>query len=99
MTDAAPAIFLALEQSGFGAAIRQSRWLYPAANRPYRLVGTFAGAVAVMDIRLLGAGRDQAPTVLAGRSVAIAALAGMAVTGSCCSRRRPATLCLNPCSN
>jgi hypothetical protein len=32
MTDAAPAIFMALEQSGFGAAVRQSRSLYPAAN-------------------------------------------------------------------
>ena len=32
MTDAAPAIFVALEQSGFAAAIRQSPWLYPAAN-------------------------------------------------------------------
>jgi len=32
MTDAAPAIFVALEQSGFAAAIRQSLWLYPAAN-------------------------------------------------------------------
>ena len=32
MNDAASAIFVALEQSGFAAAIRQSPWLYPAAN-------------------------------------------------------------------
>jgi hypothetical protein len=32
MTDAAPAIFVALEASSIGAAIRQSSWLYMTAN-------------------------------------------------------------------
>ena len=32
MADQAPAIFIALEGSGFAAAIRQSLWIYPAAN-------------------------------------------------------------------
>ena len=32
MIDGAPEIFVALEQSGFSASIRQSPWLYPAAN-------------------------------------------------------------------
>ncbi|MEA2990742.1 MAG: hypothetical protein QOG83_3453, partial [Alphaproteobacteria bacterium] len=32
MEHEAPAVFVALEQSGFAAAIRQSLWLYPAAN-------------------------------------------------------------------
>src|SRR6266478_1237065 len=55
MTDAAPAVFVALEQSGFAAAIRQSPWLYPAANVGHIVSLTlFAGAVAVMDVRLLG---------------------------------------------
>src|SRR5438093_1001944 len=55
MTDAAPAVFVALEQSGFDAAIRQSPWLYPAANVGHIISLTlFAGAVAVMDVRLLG---------------------------------------------
>ena len=27
-----PALFVALEQSGFAAAIRQSIWIYPFAN-------------------------------------------------------------------
>jgi hypothetical protein len=54
MTDAAPAIFVALEQSGFAAAIRQSPWLYPAANVGHIVfLVLFAGAIAVMDVRLL----------------------------------------------
>jgi len=32
MSHDAPAIFIALEHSHFAAAIRQSGWLYPAAN-------------------------------------------------------------------
>ena len=85
MTDAAPAIFVALEQSGFAAAIRQSPWLYPAANVGHIVFLTlFAGAIAVMDVRLLGGLSAAAPGPLLARTrnVALAALAGMAVTGS-----------------
>jgi len=32
MLHEAPQILIALEQSGLGAAIRQSAWAYPAAN-------------------------------------------------------------------
>ena len=56
MTDAAPAIFAALEASGFGAAIRQSRWLYMAANIGHIVsLMVFAGAIAVMDVRMVRA--------------------------------------------
>jgi len=99
MTDAAPAIFVALEQSGFGAAIRQSRWLYPAANIGHIVsLVFFAGAVAVMDIRLLGGLTATRPRqVLArARSVAIAALAGMAVTGFMLFSAEASHLVLNP---
>jgi Family of unknown function (DUF6644) len=99
MTDAAPAIFVALEQSGFGAAIRQSRWLYPAANIGHIVsLVFFAGAVAVMDIRLLGGLAATKPRrVLArARSVAIAALAGMAVTGFMLFSAEASHLVLNP---
>src|SRR5262249_62148609 len=81
MTDAAPAIFVALEQSGFAAAIRQSLWLYPAANVGHIVSLTFfAGAVAVMDIRLLGGLGAASPACLLPRacSFAVVALAGMA---------------------
>jgi hypothetical protein len=99
MTDAAPAIFVALEQSGFGAAIRQSRWLYPAANIGHIVsLVFFAGAVAVMDIRLLGglAATKPRPVLARARSVAIAALAGMAVTGFMLFSAEASHLVLNP---
>src|SRR5436853_175834 len=58
----APAIFVALEQSGFAAAIRQSSWLYPFANIGHIVaLVVFAGAVAVMELRLLGALDAMAP--------------------------------------
>jgi hypothetical protein len=81
----APALFVALEQSGFAAAVRQSRWLYPFANVGHILsLLAFAGAVAVMDLRLLGAFAATAPgRVLArARIAAIAAFCGLAATGS-----------------
>jgi hypothetical protein len=84
MEHQAPAIFVALEQSGFAAAIRQSRWLYPFANVGHILSLTaFASAVAVMDLRLLGAFAATAPgRVLAGaRRAAVAAFCGLAATG------------------
>jgi hypothetical protein len=99
MTDAAPAIFVALEQSGFAAAIRQSLWLYPAANIGHIVsLVIFAGAMAVMDIRLLGALAATTPgRVLArARGFAIAALAGMAITGFMLFSAEASHLVLNP---
>jgi hypothetical protein len=84
MHDQAPAIFIALEQSDFAAAIRQSTWLYPVANVGHVVcLVFFAGAVAVLDVRLLGALAAIAPGPLLARAraVAVAALAGMAVSG------------------
>src|SRR2546429_6591047 len=81
MTDAAPEIFVALEQSSFAAAVRQSLWLYPAANVGHIVALTFfAGAVAVMDVRLLGGLAATSPAFLLARarSFAVAALAGLA---------------------
>src|SRR5262249_61485951 len=81
MTDAAPAIFVTLEQSGFAAAIRQSLWIYPAANVGHIVSLTlFAGALAVTDVRLLGGLAATSPAFLLARarSVAVAALAGLA---------------------
>jgi hypothetical protein len=84
MTGEAPAIFVALEQSGFGAAIRQSTWLFPVANVGHVLaLALFAGALAVMDVRLLGglAATSPAHVLMRARSVAIAAFVMLAVTG------------------
>ena len=85
MEHQAPAIFVALEQSGFAAAIRQSLWLYPFANVGHIVaLACFAGAVAVMDLRLIGAFAATVPARLIGqaRGFAIAALCGLALTGS-----------------
>jgi hypothetical protein len=99
MTDAAPAIFVALEQSGFAAAIRQSRWLYPAANVGHIIsLIFFVTAVAVMDVRLLGGLAATAPGRLLARvrNVAVAAFSGMAVTGFMLLSAEASHLVLNP---
>jgi hypothetical protein len=99
MTDQAPAVFIALEESGFAAAIRQSLWLYPAANVGHIVALVFfAGAVAVMDVRLLGglAATVPGPVIARARSVAIAALAGMAVTGFMLFSAEASHVALNP---
>jgi hypothetical protein len=99
MTDAAPAIFVALEQSGFAAAIRQSPWLYPAANIGHIVsLVFFAGAVAIMDVRLLGGFAATAPGRLLARAriFAIVALVGMAVTGFMLFSAEASHLAVNP---
>jgi hypothetical protein len=99
MDHEAPAIFVALEQSGFAAAVRQSRWLYPFANVGHILsLVAFASAVAVMDLRLLGAFAATAPgRVLArARIAAVAAFCGLAVTGFMLFSAEASHLVLNP---
>lgn len=95
----APAIFVALEQSGFAAAIRQARWLYPLANVGHILsLMIFASAVAVTDLRLLGAFAATAPGRLLARArlAAIAAFCGLAVTGFMLFSAEAGHLVLNP---
>ena len=85
MTDSAPAIFVAIEASSFGAAIRQSTWIYMTANLGHIVaLVCFAGAVTVMDLRMAGVFAATAPgRVLRGaRTVAILAFLGMALSGS-----------------
>jgi hypothetical protein len=76
--------FIALEQSGFGTAIRRSSVLYPAANIGHIVfLVIFAGAVAIMDARLVG-GATAAPFssfIAQARRIAILALCGMIATG------------------
>lgn len=80
----APQLLIALEQSVLGAAIRQSVWAYPAANVGHILALTLlAAAVAVMDLRLLGAFPAAPPmaVVRPARIVAVLGLLLMALTG------------------
>lgn len=80
----APQLLIALEQSGLAAAIRQSTWAYPAANVGHILALTvFAGAVTVMDVRLLGAFPSAPPAsvVRPARRAAMLGLLAMLATG------------------
>jgi hypothetical protein len=84
MEHQAPALFVWLEQSAFAQAIRQSLWIYPAANVGHILsLVAFAGSIAVMDVRLLGGFAATAPAriLVRARRFAIAAFVGMAITG------------------
>jgi hypothetical protein len=80
----APQLLIALEQSALGAAIRQSVWAYPAANVTHIVALTlFAGAIAVMDLRLLGAlsATPVAAVVRPARAAAMLGLLLMAASG------------------
>lgn len=81
----APQFLIALEQSGLGAAIRQSVWLYPAANVGHILALTlFAGGVVAMDLRLLGAFAAAPPAAIVrpARRLAMVGFAFLLLTGS-----------------
>lgn len=82
---AAPAILAALEQSAFGAAIRQSVWMYPAANVGHIVALTlFVPAVAILDLRLLGAFSATEPgdVIRRARAFAMFGFALMVLTGA-----------------
>jgi hypothetical protein len=84
MTDAAPAIFVALEGSALGAAIRQSTWVYMTANVGHILsLMAFAGAIAVMDLRMIGVFAATSPGYILrmARWAAAAAFTGLVLTG------------------
>jgi hypothetical protein len=99
MEHAAPAIFVALEQSDFASGIRQSLWLYPAANVGHIVfLFCFAGAIAVMDLRMVGAFAATSPGhVLRGaRRAALVAFSGLAVTGFVLFAAEASHVAVNP---
>jgi hypothetical protein len=99
MEHEAPAIFVALEHSPFAAAIRQSVWIYPTANVGHIVaLVVFAGAIAVMDLRLIGVFAATVPgRIIAGaRRVALAALGVLAVTGFVLFSAEASHLAVNP---
>lgn len=85
MDQAAPQLLIDLEASGLGLAIRQSVWAYPAAN-VLHVVGVmmFAGAIAVMDLTMLGvvSSADRARLIAGARSWAVAFLALVGAAGA-----------------
>jgi uncharacterized membrane protein len=77
-------ILAAVQQSGYGALVRQSVFLYPLANVLHVLaVLVFFASVAVMDLRLLGVlkGMPVEAVIARLRPLAIAALVVVVVTG------------------
>lgn len=83
--EGAPGLLLAIEQSGAGAAIRQSTWIYAAANVGHILaLMVFAAAVIVLDLRLLGAFSSSPPEqiLIPARRFAALGLILMATTGA-----------------
>lgn len=99
MNEHAPQFLVALEGSGLGQAIRQSVWAYPAANVVHIVaLAVFAGAIAVMDLRLLGAFSATAPAdvVRPARRAAILALSVMALSGAVLFTAEASHISLNP---
>jgi len=99
MNDAAPAIFVALEASAAGAAIRQSTWIYMAANVGHIVsLVVFAGAVAVMDIRMTGALAATSPghVLKMARRFAVAAFFGLTITGATLFAAEASHVIMNP---
>ena len=85
MNHPAPDFLVALEASQVGALIRQSTWIYPTANVGHVMaIVIFAGAIAVMDLRLMGAfaGSDPARVVRGTRRAAILALIAVLASGA-----------------
>ena len=78
------ALLLALQESGYGIFVRNSVFLYPAANVLHVLgVMSFFGLVATMDLTLLGVGERPAKQVIGRlRPFALALLLLIATTGS-----------------
>ena len=99
MTDAAPALFIAIEGSALGAAIRQSSVAYFLANVGHIVfLMIFAGAIAVMDLRLVGAFANTAPgrVVSYARRTAMVAFLGMLLTGGVMFIAEASHIILNP---
>lgn len=85
MLDSAPGIFVALEGSGLGQSIRQSTWAYMAANVGHIVsLVVFAGALAVLDLRMAGAFAATSPghVLSRARRVVILAFLGLVFTGA-----------------
>jgi hypothetical protein len=69
MDASAPQWLVALEGSGLGAAIRQSVWIYPAANVAHvAAIAAFAGSVVLLDLILLGVVRPAGRALLLQRA-------------------------------
>lgn len=77
-------LWIALQDSAFAGLVRNSTFIYPLANIGHVLaVMVFFGAVAAMDLRLLGVLRGMPPEAVIARlrPVALFAFAVIAASG------------------
>lgn len=89
----------ALSDWPVAAALRRSGIAYPLVNAAHILsIGLLVGAIATLDLRILGAFRTSALAQIAGplRRVAACGLAAAAVTGFLLFSTRPLTYIENP---
>lgn len=99
MNAAAPQFLVALETSEIGAMIRRSVWAYPTANIVHVLaIALFAGAIAVMDVRMMGAltGSDPVRVVRGARRAAVLALIAVLLSGAVLFIAEASHVALNP---
>jgi hypothetical protein len=97
--DGATGILEAIELSGVGQAIRQSIWFYPAANVTHVVgLALFAGALFVMDLRLLGAFAATRPAdvIIPARRAAIVAMLIQLGSGVCLFIAEASHIAQNP---
>lgn len=92
------ALWLTLQESGFGLLVRNSVILYPIANVLHVLgVMAFFGLVATMDLALLGVGGSPPNRVIARlRPFAVALLLLIAATGSVLFVAEAVAIAANP---
>lgn len=99
MLDGAPQLLIDLEQSAFAAAIRKSTWMYGAANVTH-IVGlmVLSGALAILDLRYIGAFSSYRPASIIGpaRTMALAALAGQVASGFVLFSAEASHVAMNP---
>ncbi len=66
---------LAIERSAAGQLIRESSWIYPAANLAHVIgIALMVGAIVVFDLRLLGVLRAGRPADAAALALPVARL-------------------------
>jgi len=95
----APGWAIALQESGFAFVIRDSIWLYPAANLTHILgLALLVGSILILDLRLLGVGRWVAVDALARLTTpfSVLGICLMAVSGSLLFSADAAALSTNP---
>ena len=93
------ALWLTLQESGYGIFVRNSVFLYPAANVLHVLgVMSFFGLVATMDLTLLGVAGERPAKQVVGRlrPFAVAVLLLIAATGSVLFVAEAVAIAANP---